>query len=81
MERFFKYNKELVFWFKVLIEILSKVETILEFHTIGSLKGYNLEKLQGSNLYSIRIIPKKRKFIERLLFFVIDKDGKEIRII
>lgn len=76
-------NRDLVEGLKVLINHFESEESIYDFLDKSYLKGYNFEPIVNSkvkNLYSIRIVPKKDKFKERIIILKISSDGRKIEI-
>ena len=81
MEAFFSHDKKLINGLQTLMGFFDQVTNLHEFAVAPYLKGYNLEKVKGTeNDYSIRIIPKKRKSNYRM-YLTTTNNGIEITII
>jgi len=81
MDSFFKHDKKLIEALQVLMTLLKQLDSIYDFWKISILSGYSLEKIVNSDKLSIRIIPKKRKRIERMFLLVVSEDGQAIKIL
>lgn len=82
MKSFFKNEKGLIEGLEVLISLLDNIDSIYEFWKNELYKGYNLEKIKNtSGLFSIRIIPKKKKYKERMILISMNDNGSKIQII
>lgn len=81
MKKYFGYDTLLVESLMALLHHFDSMDSIYDFKTVPYLRGYNFEKIENTNNYSLRIVPKKDKRKDRIILFIISNDGKEIEIV